>query len=167
MKRRVILAGVLAAAGVAAAVWLLRPTDGARIHRAMAELLAAAEKTGPESAMSAVRRADRAAAWFAEDCEIRIDRSGLGAVASRTELRQSLFRLRGMLDTLRVTLHDESIVVSPDRTSAMQRFTARATARHHGDEESALQETEVEWLRTPDGWRIRTLRAVEAIRRID
>lgn len=164
-RRTVIGAGMLAA-GAAAVVWVAVPSDESRIRKAMADLLAAIEKTGPESPVATARRAERAAGWFLADCEVRIDRAGVGAVASRAELRQAVFQLRSALDDLRITLHDEDVAVSPDRGTATHRFTARAAARHRDLPESAVQEVEVRWSRTSDGWRIRSVGTVEGIRPI-
>ncbi len=72
--------------------------------------------------------------------------------------------MRALLDELNVSLHDETVAVDPDRAGATHHFTARARARRQSMSESAVQEIEVLWRRTPDGWRIRSVETVEAIR---
>ncbi len=170
VNRRTVMGAFILAAGAAAVVWVLVwvlvPSDESRIRTAMADLVSAVEKTGPESPVASARRAERAAGWFLADCEVRIDRAGVGAVASRTELRQAVFQIRSALDDLRITLHDEAITVSPDRGTATLRFTARAAATHRALPESAVQEVETRWRRTPDGWRIQSVATVEGIRSI-
>ncbi len=157
--------GVPLALGAAVLVgWLVSDSDEARIRKGMARVMAAIEKTGPETPVAAVRRAGEAADEFMESCEVRIDRAELGPVASRNELRQTVFRLRGMLDELRVSLHDESVELDPDGAAASQHFTARARARHQEATEEVVKEIAVLWQRTPDGWRIRSVGTIEAIR---
>lgn len=163
---RTLIGTILLSATAAAAIWWMRPSDGARIRKGMAELIATIGKTAAESPVAAVQRAGKAAGWFTEDCTIRIDRPELGTISSQNELRQSVFRVRALLDELRVSLHDETVAVAPDRAVATHHFTARARARRQSVSESAVKEVEVLWRRTPDGWRIRSVETVEAIRPI-
>lgn len=166
MNRRMLMGAIPLSAAVAAAIWWMRPSDEARIRKGMAELIATIEKTAAESPIAAVQRAGKAAGWFTEDCAIRIDRPELGTIASQNELRQSVFRVRALLDELRVSLHDETVTVDPDRAGATHHFTARAQARRQSMSESAVQEIEAVWRRTPDGWRIRSVETVQAIRQV-
>ncbi|MBM4154620.1 MAG: hypothetical protein FJ221_06275 [Lentisphaerae bacterium] len=167
MVKTRILVAVPAVLAVAVGIgWLLRPTDEARIRRALADLVAAVGKDGPESPVGAARRAERASGWFLPDCEVRIERAGFGTVATRGELRQAIFQARAALDSIRIGLYDPSVTVSADRASAVHGFTVRAEVRHRGDPESAVQEVRIEWRRTPDGWRIRSVSTVEGIREI-
>lgn len=166
MNTRVWIVASLALGAAVAVGWLVRPSDEARIRRALSDLIAEVGKAGPESPVAAARRAERASGWFLPDCEVRIERAGLGTVATRGELRQAIFQARAALDSLRIGLHDQDVAVSPDRAGAVHRFTARAEAVHRGDPESAVQEVRVQWLRTPDGWRIRSVSTVEGIREI-
>lgn len=165
MNRRTIVGAILLAA-TAAAIWRMRPSDEAHIRRGMAELIATVEKTAAESPVAAVQRAGEAAGWFTEDCILRIDRVELGTISSQNELRQSVFRVRALLDELSVSLHDETVAVGPDRSGATHRFTAQAQARRQSVSESAVKEVEVLWRRTPEGWRIRSVETIEAIRPI-
>lgn len=166
VKTRALVIALAALGAAVAAGWLLRPTDEARIRRALADLVAAVGKSGPESPVAAARRAERAAGWFLPDCEVRIERAGLGTVATRGELRQAIFQARAAMDSLRIGLHDQSVTVSADRSGAVHGFTARAEAVHRGDPESAVQEVRIQWRRTPDGWRIRSVSTIEGIREI-
>lgn len=164
MSRRTFILILAAGLAVGAAAWRLRPTDEAKIRRAMGTTVAALEKSSAESAIASIQRAERAVEAFADECAVDIGRTEVPSVASRGELRQMVFQGRAMLSSLRIDVRDESVVLSPDRTGATHRFTALVTADRRGSEDSAVKELEVRWIRSPDGWRIRSIRPVEAIR---
>jgi len=164
IRRRTAGLALGAAIAVALVVWPMRPTDEARIRRSFADLIRTLEKTAQESPVASVQRADRAANLFAPDCRVDVGWPGVSAVASRAELRQAVVRGRAMLSSLRIVVRDETVAVSPDRSTAAHRFTARALAERRGATESAVKELELGWVRTSDGWRIGSVRPVDAIR---
>lgn len=163
MKRLRIPAGLLALVALGlVALFAGRPERA--IRKALDRAVRAMEKSEPEGMLSATRRAERISGVFTEAPDIEIP-GAVGSYRSRGEIRASVFQARALADRIRMRVEDPEIRLGPGRDTAVLTGTARATLSGAGETLDAFQEFEAGWVREKDGWRIRTLRARDAIRR--
>lgn len=163
--RTFVLVASVALAALAAFMWW-RQRDEQRIRRTLDALVTEVQKAGPEGAIAAAARARSIADRFDEDPEIDLDEMPVAA-AHRTELASIVFRARAAVSRLEVKLYDTTVEVDRSAGTARVQTTARATATLEGSGgDTRTQELAFEWVRTPDGWRIASVRTVRAIRRL-
>ena len=116
--------------------------------------------------MAAAARADRIAHRFARgDVQVRVE--GVRAFqGSRDELRSLVFQFRDQADRLVLSIHDVRTDIAPDRASAVQQFAAHVSARIMGEEDHAMRDVRMEWIKEEDEWKIRRMEADEGLKRI-
>ncbi len=164
--KRYLLIGGMALALIAVAAWRMSArSDERMIRRTLRDAVQALEKQGPENPVTAARRANRAARIFVETPVL----SGRGLNArwrSRAELRSGIFHARAAAEQLSISLRDISITMDPSGERAELTGTARIRGERIGGSDRGREFVEFssEWIKTPDNWRLKILRRVEAIR---
>lgn len=165
MVKRIGL-GLLLAAGLAVGGWWWhRSRDEARLWRALTNLEKLVEKNGTESPIASAAKAREAAGYFVAEPDIEIQNFPV-PFEGRGELASSLYQARTMAERLDVEIFDRSLVVRPDRAAAAMQFTARAVGGAHGEREQVIRQFTLTWVKTPDGWRIETVRGTEGLKRL-
>ena len=165
MVKRIGVILLLVAALAVAVWWWYRSRDEARLWRALAKLEQLVEKDGTESPIASAARAREAAGYFVAEPDIEIQNLPV-PFEGRGELASSLFQARAMAERLDVEIFDRSLVVHPDRFGAAMQFVARAVGGVHGDREQVIRQFTLNWVKTPDGWRIETVRGTEGLKRL-
>ncbi len=165
MNRRplLIVLGFLMLAG-GGAWWWLRPTPARQIRRQLDRLVAALEKTEPETPIQAGILATRITTYFAESFEL-IAGSPFEPIRTGAELSSQIARVRATVDRLHLRTDVSRIDVAPDGRSAVMDLHARADVRAHGESAGDEREFEVEWVREGGSWKIRRATVVSAIQR--
>ncbi len=166
MKYRVI-SGLLIAL-TALALWRTLSQSDERIIRKMLHgAVQALEKKGPESPITAIRRAERIAEIFVEQPDITIAELGGARWRSRSELRAAIFQARAATKQVSIRLRDLSVRVDPAGNQATLSGTAqiRAVGLSSPDTAREFSEFTSTWIKTADGWRLAAIQRVDAIRR--
>lgn len=163
--QRSVEAAAAIALAAGAAAYLLRDRDAAQIRGQFDELVAQAEKRGPESLWEAQSRARAIAAAFVERPRISAAPVFDGE-RSRAELPGLFFQLRASLDSLEIRVRSRELEIAPDRRRAALRASAEIAARGPGFEERSVRAGRIEWERTEDGWRIAAVDSGSPLRQL-
>ena len=154
----------LITAVIVLAGWMYyRQTDQALIRRELKSAARQLEKHAPEGTVTAAARAHAAASVFIT--APIIEWPGIPAQpASRADVQSMLYLARARIEHISIALHDIQLTLDADRRNAAMELTAHIRAGKTGHEEWWTQPFSIDWEKTPDGWRIRHIASIEAVR---
>ena len=156
-KILIILAVILAAAGIAVAVRLIffAETPEAAVRRTFNGFADSLRKSGDEGMITMLERTKTASRFFAEQCKFKLDRvpNGTG-IMRRKDIASNALLLRRHFKNMQVRFYDMEIQIEPERKEASVLFTAAfagtpiagRNVREAMEMEAVLTEQEGKWL---------------------
>jgi hypothetical protein len=158
---RIILAAALAAVGFWAwNVWFPNPEKIIKKH--LDEMAKAASFSSDQGIVAKAWNASSLAEYFTPDVEVLLDVPGVQhTISGRDELMEAAMGARRVVKSLRVTLPDIKVTVSPDKGSAEVYVTGEA--RVPGEKEFFLQELRLRLIKIKRDWLIKRVETVKTL----
>ena len=158
---RIILVAALAAVGFWA--WsVLFPNPEKIIKKRLGELAKAASFSSNQGLMGQAWTASSLAEYFTPDVEVTLDVPGAQhTISGRDEVMQAWVVARRMFKSLKVTLPDIKVTLSPDKASAEVYLTGEA--RVPGEKEFFLQELRLRLIKVKRDWLIKSVQTVKTL----
>jgi hypothetical protein len=158
VKRLVAVAGL---ALVLFATWRWWSSDRRRIERRLEGLVAACEKSGPDSALDLLGKTQTILDAFAPDMLVRADPYG-GSFRDARELAGLIHRYRAGSRRVEIAATEREIVVRPNRTAEMS-AVFRIAGERGGGPGSERFSARLFWVEDEGVWRIREVEVVERL----
>lgn len=160
MKR---LAVLLALGAVAVGGWLWWTSDARRIGRRLDALVAACEKSGPESPIVLLATTQTLLDAFDPAIVVRAEPYG-GGVRDGRELAGLIQRYRATARRIEIVAADRELVLGANRTAEMSvRFEIAGEAGSGPGREAFV--ARLFWVEDDGAWKIRELEVVERLER--
>jgi len=116
-----------------------------------------------EGDLASLGKVKRLGGLFTEDVAIKLAGfKGARSVEGRKQVQQAAMAARSQADSLRASLHDITVQVAEDKTSATVEATGQA--RISGERSSTVQDFVFIFEKTEEGWLIAKVKTVEALR---
>jgi len=134
-----------------------------QIRRQLAQLEELVSYSAGEGDLAALGKVKRLGGLFSEDVEIEL--KGFGGVRNvngRRQVQQAAMAARSQAESLQASLHDIMIEVAADQGSAAVEATGRAKVG--GERSSLVQDFVFSFEKTDEGWLIRKVETVQALR---
>lgn len=160
MKR---LAALLVLAAAAVGGWLWWTSDSRRIHRRLDALVAACEKSGPESPIVLLATTQTLLDAFAPGIVVRAEPYG-GGIRDGRELAGLIQRYRATARRIEIVAADRELAVGANRTAEMTARFEIAGEAGSGPGREAFS-ARLFWVEEDGAWRIRELEVVERLER--
>jgi hypothetical protein len=160
---RLVLLGVIAAAGIWAWHWLF-PSPEQAIRNELKQVAAAASVAPNEGQLARLANTQKLVGFFSPDVQINVDLPGRASqsFSGRDELQQAALGARSFLGSLKVRFLDVSVIVAPDRQSAEAHLTATATLP--GEKLPEVQELRIHFRKVDRAWPIDRVDTVKTLR---
>jgi hypothetical protein len=140
----------------------LFPNQEKIIRKRLGDMAKAASFTSEKGLVSQAWTASSLAEYFTPDVEVTLDAPGIQhTLSGRDELMQAAMASRRMFKSLKITLPDIKITLSPDKTSAEVYLTGEA--RVPGEKEFFLQELRLRLIRVKQDWLIKNVQTVKTL----
>lgn len=159
MKRWI---AVFAVAGLALAAWLWLTSDRRRIERRLDALVAACEKSGPDSPLSLLGRTQTILESFAAGMLVRADPYG-GSFRDARELAGLVHRYRASASRVEIAATDRDLLVRPNGTAELS-VVFRIVGDRGGPGTESFS-ARIFWVEEEGDWKIRELEVVERLER--
>ena len=158
---RIILVAVLAMVGFWA--WtVLFPNPEKIIRKRLDQVARATSFSSDQGIVAKAWNASSFAEYFTPDLEITLDVPGVQhTISGRDELMQAVVAARRMFKSLKVTLPDIKVTLSPDKSSAEVYLTGEA--RVPGEKEFFLQELRLRLIKVKRDWLIQRVETVKTL----
>lgn len=158
MKRALVVAA-LALAGLG--VWLWRSGDARQIHRRLDALVAACEKSGPDSPLDLLGRTQTILDSFAPGMLVRAEPYGVSLRDAR-ELAGLIHRYRATASRVAVAATERDLVLGANRTAEMAvRF--RIAGDSGGGARGESFRARLFWVEDGGTWRLREVEVTERL----
>jgi hypothetical protein len=155
------LLAVAALALVALAGWLWWSSDRRRIDRRLDALVAACEKSGPDSALALLGKTQTILDSFAADMLVRAEPYG-GSFRDARELAGLIHRYRAGSSRVEIAATDRELVVRANRTAEMS-AVFRVAGEGRGGSGIETFRARLFWVEDDGVWRIREVEIVERL----
>jgi hypothetical protein len=164
MNKRHLLKTILAILLIiaAAAAWLTR--DLRQINGNLNRVQKLVSKSGDEKTIGGLIRAKEIAGYFAAPMDVALGEPW-PAFEDRNELAAAVHYARGMMQTIKVTIRNKTLDISPDRMSATMVFAAEAVLTVGGRTDRDIRELRLIWVKQQGKWLISKVELKETIRR--
>ena len=151
---------------VAMAVWFYTvffPSPERAIRARLTQLAKSASFGGKESPVAAMANAQRAAGFFMEDVQIRVELPGriAATVSGRDDVREKTMALRSFGGGLQVEFLDINVTVAPDKNSAEANLTLKG--RIAGEKDLIVQELKMLLNKIEGDWKIKRVETVKTL----
>ena len=161
-----ILRVVAAAALITAAIWIwhtLFPGPEQVIRKRLAQLAKTASSNSGEGAIAKASRAQSLTTFFTPDVEITVDVPELNqSIHGTAELMQLAMAARSMGRSIKVDLLDISVIVAPDKLTAVAHMTGEA--KISGESTLQVQELRAHFTKVQRDWLIDKVETVRTLR---
>jgi hypothetical protein len=157
--KRLVAVAALAAAVLGA--WLWWSSDRRRIERRLDELVAACEKSGPDSAFDLLGKTRTIVDAFAPGMLVRAEPYG-GSFRDARELARMIHGYRASSRRVEVAVDDRDLVVRPQGTAEMSAVFHVAGERGGGPGRESFR-ARLFWVEDGGVWRIREVEVVERL----
>lgn len=152
--------------GAVLGVWLwtiLAPNPDRVIRKRLAQVAQAASFAPGSSYLSNLAGAQRLADFFATNVEVRIDVPGheTQRLSSREELFQTDLGARAAVKSLSVSIPDVTLIIQPDKKSAIADLTLEAKIA--GDSDMMIQELKLTLKKIDGTWLITRVETVQTL----
>jgi hypothetical protein len=155
------------AAVIVFGVWLWTvffPAPEKVIRHRLAKLAEDVSFTSDQGSLSRIAGGESVSGYFSTNIEINLSVPGHEQVtfASRAEITQAALSSRERLKSLSVKFPDVNVTVAPDKQSAVADVTMDAAVS--GERDAIVQEMNISFQKTKDGWLISRLQTVHPLR---
>ncbi|WP_319585905.1 hypothetical protein [uncultured Desulfobulbus sp.] len=152
---------VLVAAVGAFRFW---PSDERAIRQQLAVIEEAGSKEPAEKSIEALFKAKQIAALFSDPCQLTVASASHAGEYPRKQIQDRLLMVRGFYTQAKVSLHDITIDITPEKT-AVVRGTIRLRGEGAGGKVADVHELRAE-MRSIDGkWLFTTVEIVQVLER--
>ena len=163
--RRVLLMGMVVLLGVGGfLVWRqLFPGAEQQIRRQIGELQEVVSFRASDGNLALLADMRRLGSMFVENASVRVDVPGglRGTLTGRDNIMQAAGAARQAVGALNVEFLDIVVTLAGDGRTAVVEATAKA--RQQGSQELWIQELRFHFVRTEDGWQIRSVETVRTL----
>jgi len=160
MKRWIAVAAALLAA---LGAWRWWPSDRRQIERRLDELVAACEKSGPDSPLSLLGRTQTILDSFAAGLLVQAGPYG-GSFRDARELAGFIHRYRATSSRVEIAVTESELVVRPNRTAEMSAVFRVSGERGGGPGRESFR-AQLFWVDEEGDWKIREVEVVERLER--
>lgn len=134
-----------------------------QIRKQLSELEELVSYEADEGDLASLGKVKRLGGLFTEDVEIKLTGfAGARSVKGRTQVQQAAMAARSQASSLQASLHDITVQVAEDITSATVEATGRA--KLSGERSSVVQDFVFTLEKTSEGWLISKVKTMEALR---
>jgi ubiquinone biosynthesis protein UbiJ len=134
-----------------------------QIRKQLSELEELVSYEADEGDLASLGKVKRLGGLFTEDVEIKLTGfAGAKSVKGRTQVQQAAMAARSQASSLQASLHDITVQVAEDITSATVEATGRA--KLSGERSSVVQDFVFTLEKTSEGWLISKVKTMEALR---
>jgi hypothetical protein len=163
---KIVFRIVLLAALMALGIWLwtvLFPSPEKVIRRRLMELARTVSSSPNESDLARLASARSVAGFFANTVELNVDLPELGQRNSmdREEITQAALMARSRAGGVRVKFPDITIIIAPDKQSAVADLTVEANIS--GEHDSIVREMKFTFRKTDGQWLITRVETVRTL----
>ena len=146
---------LLAWAGIS---WL--NNDSRQINRELDELRSLVSKQSTESQLEALSKATAIGSMFAPNFEIRAEQLQI-ATRDIRRIIGSVMQYRSRSDSISMGIHDHNLFVHPKLGRATSDLTVDFNKRFGALDQRESYRLDINWIDTPDGWKVDYLNLVE------
>lgn len=135
----------------------------AQIRKQLSKLEELVSYQADEGDMASLGKVKGLGSLFVEDVEIKLSGfAGAGNLEGRKQVQQAAMVARSQAKSLQASLHDITVQIAEDKSSATVEATGRAKVGGEGN--SLVQDFVFTFEKTEEGWLIASVRTLKALR---